>query len=119
MSVMAGTDEEARHSHRHEQPSCCRSLASWSLMLPGAVGKSRSSRCEGAARVLLLAEAAERHAELQEIVGGLAALGIFLIAEGEGGGGVLVFLAHVIGLAEPVLRVAGERVVGIVLDEGS
>src|SRR5689334_18945771 len=66
---------------------------------------------EGAARIRLLPEVAERHAELQQAVRRLAALRILLVALGEGGGGAVVVLPHVIGLAEPVLRVGGERIV--------
>ncbi len=47
----------------------------------GCGGKIAVEPRESAARLLLLAEIAERHAELQQIVGSLAALGIFLIAQ--------------------------------------
>src|ERR1700722_4764940 len=74
---------------------------------------------KGGAGVRLLAEIGERHAELQQIVHRLAVLGIFLIALGEGDGGVVPILAHIIGLAQPVLRVAGERILGIFRHEGA
>src|SRR5208282_674076 len=73
----------------------------------------------GGAGIGLLAEIGERHAELEEIVHRLAALGIFLVALGEGDGGVVPILAHVIGLTQPVLRVAGERILGELLHEGA
>src|SRR6185312_3537111 len=49
----------------------------------------------------------------------LAALGIFLIALGEDRSGVGVVLPHIVGLAQPILGVAGERIVGMLLHEGA
>src|SRR5581483_3015569 len=73
----------------------------------------------GAAGIVLLAEDRQRDAELQQVVGRLGALRIFLVALGEGGGRALIILARIEGLAEPVLRIAGERVPRIALDEGA
>src|SRR6185437_13306788 len=74
---------------------------------------------EGEARLFLLTEIAERHAELQQIVGAFTALRILLVAFGKGAGGMGVVLADVEGLAEPVLRIAGERVGRVALDEAA
>src|SRR3546814_4083008 len=49
------------------------------------------------------------HAELEQAVGGLGALRVILIAGQEGGGRLFVLLAHVEGLAEPVLRTGVRR----------
>src|SRR5215469_5727392 len=65
---------------------------------------------KGAAGIGLLVQIRERHAELQKVVGGLRAFRILLIALREGSGGVAVVLAHIIGFAEPVLGIAGERI---------
>src|SRR5215469_16398258 len=73
---------------------------------------------KGNAGIRLLAELAEGHAELQEIVRRFAVVGILLIALGEGDRRVLVAAAHVIGLTEPVLGVAGEIVIGMLYEEG-
>src|SRR6185437_1485487 len=96
------------------------------LLLRGAlldvgrgIGEVVRKLAEGQARLLLLPDIAERHAELQEAVGTLAALRVFPIALGEGSGGVIVVLAHVEGLAEPILGIARERIVGIALDESA
>src|SRR5690348_17927288 len=74
---------------------------------------------ERRAGVGLLAHVAERHGELQQIVRRLAALGIFLIALGEGDGGVFPILAHVKGLAEPVYGIAGEWILRMLRNEGA
>src|SRR5258707_14591407 len=74
---------------------------------------------EGTAGIRLLPELAQGHAELEQVVGSLPALGIFLIALGEDRGGVVVVLPHVIGLAQPVLGVAGERIIRGALHEGA
>src|SRR3546814_19747944 len=57
------------------------------------------------------------HAELEQAVGGLGALRVILIAGQEGGGRLFVLLAHVEGLAEPVLRIAGQRVLRMGAEE--
>src|SRR5215469_10392806 len=73
---------------------------------------------EGDAGIRLLAELAEGHAELQEIVGRFAVVGIFLVALGKGDRRVLIPAAHIIGLAEPVLGIAREIVVRMLDEEG-
>src|SRR5882724_3895480 len=70
------------------------------------------------AGILLLSHLAQRHAELEQVVGGLAAVGIFLEALGEGDGGLLVVAAHIVGLAQPILGVAREHIVRVLLHEG-
>ncbi len=55
----------------------------------------------------------------KQIVGGFRAFGIFLIALRESGRGVAVILADVERLAEPILRIAGERILGIALNESA
>src|SRR5258708_37310811 len=52
---------------------------------------------EGTAGIRLLPELAQGHAELEQVVGGLSPLGIFLIALGGDRGGVFVVLPHVLG----------------------
>src|SRR5260370_30112013 len=74
---------------------------------------------EGTAGIRLLPELAQGHAELEQVVGSLPALWIFLIALGEDRGGVVVVLPRVLGLAPPVLGGTGERIVGGALDEGA
>src|SRR5690348_12530520 len=74
---------------------------------------------ERRAGIGFLAHVAERHRELQQIVRRLAAPGIFLITLGEGDGRVLPVLAHVKGFAEPILSVAGKRVLRMLRDEGA
>src|SRR5215469_10709171 len=73
---------------------------------------------KGDAGIRLLAELAEGHAELQEIVRCFAAVGILLVALGEGDRRVLIAAAHVVGLTEPVLGVAREIVIGMLYQEG-
>src|SRR5215472_2995092 len=73
---------------------------------------------KGDAGIRFLAELAEGHAELQKIVRRFAAVGILLIALGEGDRRVLIAAAHVIGLPEPVLGVAREIVIGMLDEEG-
>src|SRR5579863_8565171 len=65
---------------------------------------------KGATGIGLLIEVRKRHAELQQIVGRLGALRVFLVALRESGGRVGVVLAYVEGLAKPVLRISSERI---------
>src|SRR6185369_14712575 len=65
----------------------------------------------------LLIELAHRHAELQQVSRRLLAVRIFLEALGKSDGGVLVVAPHVVGLAEPVLCVAGKTMSRIRGDE--
>src|SRR5579883_1676033 len=82
------------------------------------VGIARVELAEEDAGILVALELDQRHAELEERIRGLRALGIFLIALGEGLGRLIVIAAHVISLAEPVLGGAGERIVGVGAEEG-
>src|SRR5439155_20094460 len=82
------------------------------------VGKIVVELGEGDTGVFVLVGAGERHAELQKIVGRLGALWPALVALGKGGGGVEKAVAGEVGLAEPVLRVARHRVLGVLLDKG-
>src|ERR1700730_2040651 len=70
------------------------------------------------AGVLLLIGAGQRHAELQQLVGRLAAFRIALLALGKGARRLDKPAACVIGLAEPVLGVAGPRILRVLLDKG-
>src|ERR1041385_1127768 len=70
------------------------------------------------AGVLLLIGARQRHAQLQQFVGRLGAFGIALIAFREGARRFGITAARVIGLAEPILRVARHRIVRVLLDKG-
>src|SRR5258708_2814905 len=74
---------------------------------------------EGTAGIRLLPELAPGQAEPEPGGGGRSPPGIFLIALGEDSGGVVVVLPHVIGLAQPVLGVAGERIIRVALHEGA
>src|SRR4051794_6163708 len=67
----------------------------------------------GRAGCILLAELGERHAELEQRIGRLVAGFVLLVALEEGVGRALVLAAHIIALADPVLRAAGERIVGV------
>ena len=69
------------------------------------------------AGVLLLVGASERHAEFQQIVSRLGPLRIIFVALGEGAGRLRVPPARVIGLAQPVLRAAGQRIFGMLRNE--
>ena len=71
------------------------------------------------AGILLLVGAGERHAELQQIVGRLRSLRITLVSLGKGTGRLRVSAARIIGLAQPVLGAAGQRVVRVLCDETS
>src|SRR6185312_13791783 len=66
---------------------------------------------------LLLVEHRERDAELQEIVRPLRAGLVDLVALGEGDHRLLILTPRVVGLAQPVLRIAGQRMLRIVLHE--
>src|SRR5205823_14871218 len=70
------------------------------------------------AGVLLLVGAGERHAELQQLVGRLGAFRISLVALGKGARRLDKPAARVIGLAQPILGVAGHRVFRVLLDKG-
>src|ERR687891_2897059 len=72
---------------------------------------------EGRAGGFLLPELGERHAELEQRIGGLLALLVFLVAMEEGVGGVLILTAHIIALSDPILCVAGKRIVRIGVDQ--
>src|ERR1043166_4072051 len=84
----------------------------------GRAGKFLVELGECNAGVVLLADLPQRHAELQEIVGRLAAVRILLIGLGEGDGRILVSPAYIIGLAQPVLRVARQGIARVLGDEG-
>src|SRR5450755_4088676 len=72
---------------------------------------------EGRAGGILLPECRKRHAEPEQAVRRLLAGLVFLVALEEGVGRVLVIAAHEIGLADPVLRAARERVRRIASDQ--
>src|SRR6185369_7892556 len=84
----------------------------------GGLRELRVQLLERGAGVVLAAGLPQRHAELQQIVRGLLALRIFLIALGEGDRRVLVVALGIIGFAQPVLRVAGQRILRMLGDEG-
>src|SRR4029079_15965869 len=65
----------------------------------------------------LLAEPVQRQAELEQAVGGLAALREVTIARQESLRRLLVVAPHGIGFAEPILRIAGEAVVAVLPEE--
>src|ERR1700694_1529521 len=90
--------------------------------LVGRRGELGLELAEGGAGGVLLAERCQRHGEPEQGVWRLIARLMFLVAFEEGVGRVLVVAAHVIGLADPVLRVAGKGIVGVArkqLPEGS
>src|SRR4051794_20495062 len=68
--------------------------------------------------VLLLIGAAQRHAQLQQFVSRLRAFRPALVAFSKGARRLGVAAARVIGLAQPVLRVAAHRVIRVLLDKG-
>src|ERR1051325_1851441 len=70
------------------------------------------------ASVLLLVGAGARHAQLQQLRGGLGAFRITLVAFGKGRGRLDIPAARVIGLAEEVLRGTGHRILRMLLDKG-
>src|SRR5690606_4328851 len=73
---------------------------------------------QGAASIVATIEHGERHAEFQQIVGRLARFRILLEAFGEDSGGGNIVASHVVGLTQPVLRVARQRMLGVRLQEG-
>src|SRR5580658_322124 len=74
---------------------------------------------EGETGIVLAPGIAERHAQFLQIVRRLRALRIFLVPFGEGGSRRRIIAAHEIGLAQPVLRVAGELITGMLPDEAA
>src|SRR5579885_3054883 len=96
------------------------------LLFPEAIGHAvRRARellrqlGEGDAGVRRLAQLAQGHSQLQEIVRRLAVIRVLLIALGEGHRRLLVAPAHIIGLAEPVLRIARQIVRRMLGQEGA
>ena len=81
------------------------------------LGIFRAHRGIGRAGLFRLAQPVERDAELQQAVGRAAALGIFLVALQEIGGGALEVALGIEGLAQPILRAAGKAVIGVFLQE--
>src|SRR5262249_53175097 len=73
---------------------------------------------QGNTGIVLLAALAKRHAELQQVIDHLRAVGIFLIALGESDRGILIVLARVIGFAQPILRITRQRITGMVFQKG-
>src|SRR5690606_11386304 len=71
---------------------------------------------ERRARLILLAELAQGHPQLQQAVGRLGALVVVAVGLEEGLGGVLELAADIVGLAKPVLGIAGELVIGMITD---
>src|SRR5262249_29896684 len=61
----------------------------------------------------------QRHPKLEQEVRPLRAFRIILEAVGESRGGIIVILANVEGLAEPILRSRRQRVLGMLLDEAA
>ena len=94
-----------------QQPSRFFSATACSLIALPGLREVVIELGERDAGVLLLVGAGERHAEFQQIVGRLRPLWIVLVALGEGAGRLRVPAARVIGLAQPVLCAAGQRVV--------
>src|SRR5271166_3247674 len=72
---------------------------------------------ESHAGILLLVGAGERHTELQQIVGRLCPFRVALVALSIRRGRLSVFLSFVITLTEPVLSIASQRIVGMILDK--
>ena len=85
----------------------------------GCLGIARGQFLERLAGIPGLAERRQRHAELEQRIRRLAALRIFLEALGEGERGVVVVLPHIECLAQPVAGIAGQRMLGILIDEGA
>src|SRR3981081_3380967 len=85
--------------------------------LIGCRGELGLELAEGRAGGVLLTERRQRHGESEQGVWRLIARFVFLVAFEEGVGGVLVVAAHVIGLADPVLRVAGQGIVGVAREQ--
>src|SRR5262245_31134911 len=79
-------------------------------ILPRHLGK-------GAAGLLLLAELVQRHAELEKRVGCARALWKGLEARQETACRVLVLALNVVGLAQPILSIAGKLMVAIARQE--
>src|SRR5579871_4782401 len=71
----------------------------------------------GGARLLDLAQDRQGQTELEQVVGRLRALRVSLVALEELRRSLRVVVAHVVGLAKPVLGVAGERIMRIGPDE--
>ena len=72
---------------------------------------------EHGAGIGLAAEHRQSDAELQQVVGSLGARLVDLVAVGEGSHGVLIITTRIISLAQPVLRVARQHMLGIALQE--
>src|SRR5262249_28291277 len=114
-----------RQSCRAEQPARRSPAAALlPLLLDAALLQVAGARLvlvvlgEHLAGVRLAAECGERDAELQEIVGALGAGLVDLVSFGEGRHGVLVVAPRIVGLAQPILRVAGQHMAGVTLQEG-
>ena len=74
---------------------------------------------QGDAGIMLLIGAGERHAELQQPVSRLRSSRIALVAFGKGGSGFGVLAASIKAFAEPILRIAGERVARMLLNKAA
>src|SRR5262249_19985517 len=83
----------------------------------GGLRIARLELVEDLAGIGGLAQGGQRHSELQQGIRRLATLRIVLERRREGLRGVLVVLAYIVGLAEPVAGVAGQRVIRILVDE--
>src|SRR6185312_1613896 len=81
------------------------------------IGKGVIELGKGDAGILFLVGMAQRHSELQKLVGRLGSLRVVLIPLGERTGRLGVLLARVEGLADPVLRAGDQRVFGVGVDE--
>src|SRR5215469_7436785 len=75
------------------------------------IGEALVELVERQTSVLFLIGLGQRHAEIQQIVRSLRPFREALVAFGERGGGVLIAVAREIGLPQPILRVARQRVV--------
>src|SRR6516164_5771836 len=71
----------------------------------------------GGAGGVLLAEPLQRHGELEKALGCFGTAAVALVPLEEGAGRRAILAAYIERFAEPVLGVAGQRIVGVALKE--
>ena len=92
---------------RYLMESLLRQARRWSI------GKSRDHLPKHFARGLKLLGFVAAEADLEQRIGELAGLRVLLDDALKGGLRFRIGLVHIVGLAQPVLRVVGQRAIGI------
>ncbi len=79
------------------------------------LGKAGGHFRQGGTGLVGLLQGGQRQSEFQQTVRTLAAVCLISVAGEEGPRGIGITFAHIIGLTEPILRIAGQVAVAVLI----